>query len=101
MIYLCGRTFNSQAQQSEIQREFGNPFSQRFLSTKVAKMNSRKYFSSSNKVYYNVRESMDSCKLPLGEFKRILTLGCDFLTLPSDSVFADLGLFNFYFLNLD
>ena len=38
-------------------------------------MDSRKYFSLSYKVIW--RESMDSCKIPLGDSKWILALGCE------------------------
>ena len=38
-----------------------------------------KYLSLSYKVLW--RESMDSCKIPLGESRWILALGCKFVTL--------------------
>ena len=44
-------------------------------------MDSGKYFDLSYKVLW--RESMDSCKIPLGESKWILALDCEFLTLQS------------------
>ena len=43
-------------------------------------MDSRNYFRSSYKVMW--QESMDSCRIPLGESKWILALCCKFLTLP-------------------
>ena len=42
-------------------------------------MDSCKYFSLSYKVIW--RESMDSCKIPMGESKWILVLAREFLTL--------------------
>ena len=42
-------------------------------------MDSCKYFGLSYKAIWC--ESMDSCKIPLGESKWILALGCEFLTL--------------------
>ena len=52
-------------------------------------MDSRKYFSLSYKVIW--RESMDSCKIPLGESKWILALGREFLTL---------NILNIYYLHV-
>ena len=53
----------------------------KILVTKIAriKMDSRKFISLSYKVIW--QESMDSCKILLGEFKWILAPDSEFLTL--------------------
>ena len=53
----------------------------KILDNKIARIqiDSCKYFSLSYKVIW--QESMDFCKISLGESRWILTLGCKFLTL--------------------
>ena len=53
-----------------------NPFSQRFLSTKL-------------------QESINSCKIPLGEYKWILALGREFLTLTYALIHVYIYVFKF------
>ena len=51
----------------------------KILVNKTVRMDSHKYFDSSYKVIW--QKLMDSCKIPLGESKWILTLGREFMTL--------------------
>ena len=89
-LYLLQVFFYTHVQDQKFSK---NPFSQRFPSTKLREsiVYFSKYFSLSYKVIW--WESMNSCKIPLGESKWILALGHEFLTLhvPGTHIFSPLA----------